>query len=59
MQYSISVAADTKSARTTGQASATAARILAAGLALAAATVLTACGGGSGAAVEQNFAVTG
>jgi len=54
MQYSISVAADTKSARTTGHASATAARILAAGLALAAATVLTACGGGSGAAVEQN-----
>ncbi len=54
MQYAISVAADTKSARTTAHASTTTARILAAGLALAAATVLTACGGGSGAAVEQN-----
>ena len=54
MQYSISVAADTMSARTTGNASAKAARILAAGLALAAATVLTACGGGSGADVEEN-----
>lgn len=54
MQYSSSVEGDTMSARTTGNASAKIARILAAGLALGAATLLAACGGGSGADVEEN-----
>ena len=54
MQHSISVAADTMSARTTGHASARTLRTLAAGLALAVATMLSACGGGSGADVEEN-----
>jgi hypothetical protein len=54
MQHSISVARDTMSAGTTGNVSANATRSFAAVLALAATTLLTACGGGSGADVEEN-----
>jgi hypothetical protein len=54
MQYSISVAADMMSAPTTGKASGKATRALGAGLALVVATLLSACGGGSGADVEEN-----
>ena len=53
MQYSISVAAGTTPAYTTGNTSAKAKRFFGAALALAAATMLSACGGGSGAPVEE------
>jgi hypothetical protein len=54
MNYRTSVDGDSTPTRATVDASARIKRAVGAGLALAAAALLSACGGGSGAAVEQN-----